>query len=594
MAESSKSPNSNSNKKSIGQYILGKTLGEGTFGKVRIGTHILTGEKVAIKVLEKDRVTDVSDVERVAREIHILKIIRHPNLIQLYEIVETTKELYLITEYATGGELYEYIVANTRIKEEEACRLFQQIISGIEYIHKLRVVHRDLKPENLLLDSNKNVKLVDFGLSTTYKQNEKLKTACGSPCYAAPEMIAGKKYDGLQVDIWSSGVVLFALLCGYLPFEDPDTGNLYKKILGGSYTTPNFLSDDAKSIIKGILTVDPEKRFTIEDIKNHPWYKVYPIKPKEGIIVGVHQIPTEPCILNQLDKYGLDPDYARKCVEANKHNTATTAYYLLMQKFIREGGKSTADFSSPLFEPVTIGKRLKTLRVTTQTDNIQRVSGNNVFSVVNKPSIQDNAPNEDINKKELCSNKSDATKSSNNDDILRKAEIRSNAVSTKACEFNKKYPGFSNDNVGELLNGKLKDYIFNLSMNLAEEQRKNFNDTIDFHSNTPLKKRTKKLRLPDKEDHNPVHKSLSTRTQRFIKSRLWKKNPLSKRQILLNMNAMPSTALRENSLNRTSFSPTYGKKSFNKLLLNKTCRLKKKHISCKTPNKRFKYFMLIL
>ena len=158
---------------------------------------------MAIKVLEKEKIADVSDVERVAREIHILKIIRHPHLIQLYEIIETSKQLYLIMEYAEGGELFDFIVARKRLNEKEAAKFFQQLISGVEYIHKLRIVHRDLKPENLLLDKDNNIKLVDFGLSNTYKAGNTLKTACGSPCYAAPEMIAGKHYHGITVDLWS-------------------------------------------------------------------------------------------------------------------------------------------------------------------------------------------------------------------------------------------------------------------------------------------------------------------------------------------------------------------------------------------------------
>ena len=192
--------------KTIGHYILDRTIGEGTFGKVKLGTHKLTQEKVAIKILEKERIKDIADVERVAREIHILKLIRHPNIIQLYEviirqIIETQKHLFLIMEYASGGELFDYIVSKSRIDSLEACKFFQQIISGVEYIHKLGVVHRDLKPENLLLDCNKNIKIVDFGLSNTYKAGELLQTACGSPCYAAPEMIAGKKYVGSRVDL---------------------------------------------------------------------------------------------------------------------------------------------------------------------------------------------------------------------------------------------------------------------------------------------------------------------------------------------------------------------------------------------------------
>ena len=154
-------------------------------------------------------------------------MMRHPNIIQLFEIIETPKQLFLIMEYVSGGELFDYIVKKQKLKEEEACKFFQQILSSIEYLHELGIVHRDLKPENLLLDYQNNLKLVDFGLSNTYEQGQTLKTACGSPCYAAPEMIEGKLYYGSRVDIWSSGVILFAMVAGYLPFEDKDTGKLY-------------------------------------------------------------------------------------------------------------------------------------------------------------------------------------------------------------------------------------------------------------------------------------------------------------------------------------------------------------------------------
>jgi 5'-AMP-activated protein kinase, catalytic alpha subunit len=163
----------------------------------------------------------------VSREIEILKMIRHPYIIQLFEIIETPKQLFLIMEYVSGGELFDFIVKKQKLTEQESCKYFQQIICGVEYLHELGIVHRDLKPENLLLDYQNNLKLVDFGLSNTYKQGETLKTACGSPCYAAPEMIEGKSYLGSRVDIWSTGVILFAMVAGYLPFEDKDTGKLY-------------------------------------------------------------------------------------------------------------------------------------------------------------------------------------------------------------------------------------------------------------------------------------------------------------------------------------------------------------------------------
>jgi 5'-AMP-activated protein kinase catalytic alpha subunit len=217
--------------------------------------------------------------------------LRHNNIIQLYSVIQTVSTIYLIMEYANGKELFDHIVFKKRLPEAEACKFFQQIISGIEYLHKLRVVHRDLKPENLLLDHKKDIKIVDFGLSNTYGKGEMLKTSCGSPCYAAPEMIAGKKYHGVQVDIWSSGIILFAMICGYLPFEDKDTSVLYKKITDGKFNFPSFISDSGKDLIKRILTTDPSKRITIAQIKAHPWYNSINISLTKGFFLNVHVVP---------------------------------------------------------------------------------------------------------------------------------------------------------------------------------------------------------------------------------------------------------------------------------------------------------------
>jgi len=319
--------------KSIGHYVLLKTIGEGTFGKVKLGTHILTGERVAVKVLEKERFVDIADVERVAREIHILKLIRHPHIIQLYEIIETPKQLYLIMEYAPGGELFDYIVNHGRAEEQEACRFLHQILAGIEKVHAMSVVHRDLKPENLLLDEHKDIKIVDFGLSNTYEDGQLLQTACGSPCYAAPEMIAGHKYVPSMVDIWSCGVILFALVCGYLPFEsneqDQNHAELYKKILEADYEMPNYVSAEVADLIAGMLTTDPEKRLTLDGVRQHKWYcqmqeASIPDYEDKGIM--------DEEILEQLDSYGFPRDYAVKCLKTNKHNHATTTYYLLKEK----------------------------------------------------------------------------------------------------------------------------------------------------------------------------------------------------------------------------------------------------------------------
>ncbi|OMJ69287.1 hypothetical protein SteCoe_33028 [Stentor coeruleus] len=367
----------------IGDYTISKTIGEGTFGKVKLGFHKMTGEKVAIKILEKNRIIDVADIERVSREIHILKLIRHPNIIQLYEIIETPSRLYLIMEYASSGELFDYIVAQTRIKEQEACKIFQQVIAGIEYIHKLNVVHRDLKPENLLLDHNHDIKIVDFGLSNTYNKNELLKTACGSPCYAAPEMIAGKEYSGCKVDIWSSGVILFAMICGYLPFEDPKTSKLYKKILKGVYTAPNYISESAKDLIKNILRTDPDQRYTIDEIKNHEWFNQVKQEISSGILVGYQNIQVDNIILNKLENYKVDLDYAKKCIEANKHNSVSTGYYLLLKKHLRNGGTSVASYSKTNDLETTRIKshtRVYSLNVSQDTIPLYRLSHDKIFT----------------------------------------------------------------------------------------------------------------------------------------------------------------------------------------------------------------------
>lgn len=236
-------------------------------------------------------------------------------------------------EYASGGELFDYIVSSSRLPEAEACKFYQQIISGIEYIHKLGVVHRDLKPENLLLDSNQNIKIVDFGLSNTYKPNELLQTACGSPCYAAPEMIAGHKYSGSRVDLWSSGVILFAMLSGYLPFEDPNTADLYKKILNCEYETPAWVSPLSQEFLSKVLDTNPETRYTIGEIKQHAWFNQVKSVQSEGILVGYSAIPINKEILKKLEMYNIDQEHGQKCIEANKHNSITTTYYLLMKKF---------------------------------------------------------------------------------------------------------------------------------------------------------------------------------------------------------------------------------------------------------------------
>ena len=337
--------------KNIGNFILGDKLGEGTFATVRLGTHILTGEKVAVKILDMQKILQDTDKARIEREIKILKVLRHSNIVHLYSVNQTSNSIYLVMEYVAGKELFDYIILKKRLQEMEACKFYQQILSGIEYLSKIRIVHRDLKPENLLLDQDKNIKIVDFGLSNMYPNNELLSTACGSPCYAAPEMIDGKKYIGYLADIWSSGIVLYAMLCGYLPFEDSDNDILYSKILSGKFNIPNFVSEPAKDILRKILNVNPEKRYNIAQIKKHPWFNIInpQINMSEGLLLNKIVIPIDEDLVDKMGEYDYNKEEIRKNILTNKHNHITITYYLLLKKKVKKGLESVGDLKSNLF-----------------------------------------------------------------------------------------------------------------------------------------------------------------------------------------------------------------------------------------------------
>ncbi|KAG2931884.1 hypothetical protein PC129_g10978 [Phytophthora cactorum] len=347
--------NEDGNGNVIGEYVLGETIGKGTFGKVKLGLHMLTGEKVAVKILEKKRIVQAADVERVAREIKILKRNRHQNVIQLYEVIDSPDRIFLIMEHIDGGEMFEYIVAHHRIREPEAAFLFRQIVEGLAYLHSNEVTHRDLKPENLLLQSNRHnarqqqqqstnstllVKIVDFGLSNTHDGGRLLRTACGSPCYAAPEMIQGRLYRGPIADMWSLGVVLFAMVCGFLPFEDSNTNMLYKKILSANYKMPTFLSANVQDLIRRILETDPEKRYTVDKILQHPWLAGVQNPDISGYDVGEgvksDEIKTRhELVLNQLESLGLPRDEVQMALSKKSFNRFTASYYILDSKLQR-------------------------------------------------------------------------------------------------------------------------------------------------------------------------------------------------------------------------------------------------------------------
>uniref|UniRef100_A0A3P9A6C0 non-specific serine/threonine protein kinase n=1 Tax=Esox lucius TaxID=8010 RepID=A0A3P9A6C0_ESOLU len=251
----------------IGNYRLLKTIGKGNFAKVKLARHVLTGKEVRIPYC-------ICSVSKLFREVRIMKLLNHPNIVKLFEVIETEKTLYLIMEYASGGEVFDYLVAHGRMKEKEARAKFRQIVSAVQYCHQKCIVHRDLKAENLLLDADMNIKIADFGFSNEFTMGNKLDTFCGSPPYAAPELFQGKKYDGPEVDVWSLGVILYTLVSGSLPFDGQNLKELRERVLRGKYRIPFYMSTDCENLLKKFLILNPTKRGSLEQIMKDRWMNV--------------------------------------------------------------------------------------------------------------------------------------------------------------------------------------------------------------------------------------------------------------------------------------------------------------------------------
>lgn len=259
----------------FGKYETGRLLGKGTFAKVYYAKHMVSGESVAIKVINKDYVKKEGMMEQIKREISVMRLVRHPNIVELKEVMATKTKIFFVMEYVRGGELFAK-VAKGKLKEDQSRKYFQQLISAIDFCHSRGVSHRDLKPENLLLDENEDLKVSDFGLSALPEQLRNdglLHTQCGTPAYVAPEVLRKKGYDGAKADMWSCGVILFVLLAGFLPFQEENLMKMYRKVFKAEYQFPPWLSSEAKRLISKLLVADPQRRITIPAIMRVPWFR---------------------------------------------------------------------------------------------------------------------------------------------------------------------------------------------------------------------------------------------------------------------------------------------------------------------------------
>ncbi|XP_038885498.1 CBL-interacting serine/threonine-protein kinase 8 [Benincasa hispida] len=258
----------------VGKYEVGRTIGEGTFAKVKFAQNTETGESVAMKILDRSTIIKHKMVDQIKKEISIMKLVRHPYVVRLHEVLASRTKIYIILEYITGGELFDKIVHHGRLSEAESRKYFQQLIDGVDYCHSKGVYHRDLKPENLLLDSLGNLRISDFGLSALPEQGVSLlRTTCGTPNYVAPEVLNHKGYDGAMADVWSCGVILYVLMAGYLPFDELDLTTLYSKIERAEFSCPSWFPVGAKALIHKIFDPNPSTRITIEQIREDEWFK---------------------------------------------------------------------------------------------------------------------------------------------------------------------------------------------------------------------------------------------------------------------------------------------------------------------------------
>lgn len=259
--------------KKVGKYELGKTLGSGSFSKVKLGVDD-AGRQYAVKIIEKEQLVREHMEEQLKREISVMKLLKHPHCVQLFDVLQTQNHIYLVLELVTGGELFDRILSAKRFDEDTGRRFFQQMVVALHYCHRNGVAHRDLKPENLLVDDKDNIKLTDFGLANIQKPVDKLlQTVCGTPNYVAPEVLKEVGYNGIAADVWSAGVILFVMLSGYLPFDDPNLDDLFKKIQKGDYRMCKTFSEPVKDLISKILVVDPKKRITLDVVMRHPWFQ---------------------------------------------------------------------------------------------------------------------------------------------------------------------------------------------------------------------------------------------------------------------------------------------------------------------------------
>ena len=554
--------------KQVGDYILNEIMNEGNLCQIYQGTHVPTGEKVAIKVFNKIKLnSEKNNMIKAEKEISIFKKMFHKNIIKLYEIMETNERIYLVMEFCEGGDLYNYILTRGHLSERQSCKFFHEIIEALSYLNSLKIVHRDIKPENFLLDtSGKSIslKLIDFGISNNYDGNL-LNTSCGTNAFAAPEMYKGEKYNGLLCDIWSAGIVLYAMIFGYLPFSDENEQNNINNIVKGKYEIPEEANDDLRDLLSHIIEINPDKRFNLEQIKNHKWYNIINATPIPGIDIDKYKIPIDERIINVCQAYGYDPEKINESVSENFYDNYTSIYYIILAKFIRERYDSISDlFSQDYLDYINDTKNMINNIYDKNNDKIFINEINNNEDIINENKKIINKENNEIysfnNEKENKDEKNyrDDSNFEDNQELYSDKKDNSTDKNEQTLLEDKKIQKICNNN----------DYNNNIYENIENNNKDNDLKIITINNksekNVDTKEEINYNNLSDSSDNFQLNHFSENEENNNLRNSNIPNNDNKKNEIL----SYSSTETRNQEKNENNISPKSKEKDQNKSSLN--------------------------
>ena len=496
----------------LNNYEILSILGEGTFGVVRLGKNKETGERVAIKILEKKKIINKDDAERVDREIDILKRIKHINIVKVMNIESDPERIYIIMEFCQNGELFCHIVEKQQLDEQEAAYFYYQLINGLECLHYNGIVHRDLKPENLLISKDDLLKIIDFGLSNYFtSKSPLLTTPCGSPCYASPEMVSGKKYDGFSIDIWSTGIILYAMLCGYLPYEDSDNEVLFQKITSCDTEFPEDISCDGIDLMKKIMVPEPKERISLSEIKKHKFY----LKGKNAF-KSLHPDLVKEVEINydlkkekENDNDILEKEIKRKEIAKSESASVKEEIVSILEN---EENKQTKDkkFEQDIDKDKDIKVNNKKVIEEKEKEKVLRRllnEDNNNFKSKSSDNVEDkNKENKETKIKEIKIDFSNLNKIRENKKII---ENNNNKVNNKVINSN--YLNKNNDNKKAFFEEKKNNLIENNEKpKLNINNNKNDNEkSVESHHNSKIIEKKELMKSPEKKLSDKINTNIN-------------------------------------------------------------------------------------